>query len=253
LPACRQACILYLDISMNISVIIPAHNEEDSLPHVLSDLPRDKILDIIVVDNASTDKTAEVAIKSGCRLVRESRRGYGQACLSGIAHLRSDTDIVVFLDGDYSDHPEQINRLIDPIVNENIDMTLGSRLLGKREKGAMTPQSYYGNKLACYLMKKFWHAKYTDLGPFRAITFDGLKKLNMSDRNFGWTIEMQIKAMEQNLKVKELPTDYRRRIGTSKISGTIKGTILASYKILWTIFKYKFFRKIQKPRYNDQK
>ncbi len=223
-----------------ISVIIPVFNEEKSLPKVLQDLPRNIINEIIVVDNACTDQTAEIATQAGCRVVHEPKKGYGQACLAGIAALNSETEIIVFIDGDHSDHGEQLELLITPIINEGYDFVIGSRALGQRESGAMTPQAHYGNKLACFLMRLFWNARYTDLGPFRAIKYFALKKLKMIDQNFGWTIEMQIKAVEQDLKIKEVPVDYRRRIGKSKISGTVKGTILAGEKILRTIFKYKF-------------
>jgi len=226
-----------------ISVIIPAFNEEASLPRVIGDLPRSIIQEIIVVDNASTDNTAKVAREHGCTVVSELQRGYGQACLAGISALNPQTKIVVFIDGDRSDHGEQLERIVEPIISGGVDFVIGSRALGTREPGAMTPQAYYGNKLACFLMKIFWNASYTDLGPFRAITFGALKQLRMCDKDFGWTIEMQIKAIENNLTIKEIPVDYRRRIGKSKISGTLKGTILAGEKILRTIFKYKFLKR----------
>jgi len=226
----------------HISVIIPAFNEETSLPKVIGDLPRAMIQEIIVVDNASTDNTAEVARQLGCTVVSELQRGYGQACLAGISALNPNTEVVVFIDGDHSDHGEQLEKIVKPIITQGYDFVIGSRVLGAREPGAMTPQAYYGTKLACFLMKLFWDASYTDLGPFRAITFGALKRLNMVDQDFGWTIEMQIKAIENNLAITEVPVDYRRRIGKSKISGTIKGTLLAGEKILRTIFKYKFFR-----------
>jgi len=222
-----------------ISVIIPAYNEAQSLPKVLKDLPRDILQDIIVVDNASTDKTAFIAEQAGCRVVTENKRGYGRACLKGIAALDPQTQIVVFIDGDYSDHAEQLDRIIKPIVDNGYDFVIGSRALGTREPGAMTPQAFYGNKLACFLMKFFWKVSFTDLGPFRAIKYSALKQLNMCDQDFGWTIEMQIKAIQKRLKITEVPVDYRKRIGKSKISGTAKGTILAGEKILRTIFKYK--------------
>jgi len=231
-----------------ISVIIPAFNEERSLPRVFNDLPRSMIGEIIVVDNASTDRTAEVSKQNGCHVVTELQRGYGRACLAGIDALNPQTEIVVFIDGDRSDHGEQLEKLLEPIVRDGFDFVIGSRALGTREMGAMTPQAFYGNKLACFLMKLFWGIHYSDLGPFRAITYDALQKLNMRDEDFGWTIEMQIKAVEQDLKIKEVPVNYRRRIGKSKISGTLKGTILAGEKILWTIFKYKFFQRKQPPR-----
>jgi len=223
-----------------ISVIIPAFNEELSLPKVIDDLPKDIIQDIIVVNNASTDNTASIARENNCRVVAEPQRGYGKACLTGISALSPQTEIVVFIDGDHSDHGDQLKTIVEPIISQGYDFVIGSRVLGKRESGAMTPQAYFGNKLACFLMKLFWGASYTDLGPFRAIRFQALKQLKMRDQDFGWTIEMQIKAVENNLKIKEIPVDYRRRIGKSKISGTLKGTILAGEKILRTIFRYKF-------------
>lgn len=227
-----------------ISVIIPVFNEEVSLPKVVRDLPRGQLHDIVVVDNASSDRSAAVAAELGCRVVSECRRGYGQACLTGIAALNPDTDIVVFVDGDYSDHPDQLPELLKPILEGNYDFVIGSRALGQREKGAMTPQAHYGNKLACFLMKLFWGVAYTDLGPFRAITYTALKQIQMTDRDFGWTIEMQIRAVEEGIRTTEVPVDYRRRIGTSKISGTVSGTIRAGEKILRTIFKYKFLRPV---------
>jgi len=225
---------------MNVSVIIPAYNEERSIANVIQDLPKDQVFEIIVVDNASTDQTASIARDCGCRVISEPKRGYGQACLTGIGALKPTTDLVVFVDGDYSDHADQLPLLIKPIKEQQFDFVIGSRALGKREKGAMTPQAFWGNKLACFLMRIFFKARYTDLGPFRAITFDALKKIGMTDRDYGWTIEMQIKAIEHGLKITEVPVDYRRRIGKSKISGTVKGTFLAGKKILGTIFKYKF-------------
>jgi len=225
-----------------VSVIIPAFNEEASLPKVIEDIPRDFVREIIVVDNASTDHTAACAKDAGCLVLKEPTKGYGQACLCGIKDLNPKTDIVVFLDADYSDHAEQMERLLRPIIEEDYDLVIGSRSMGKREVGAMTPQAYYGNKLACFLMRLFWGVQYTDLGPFRAIKTEALKKLDMRDKNFGWTIEMQIKAVDQGLKILEVPVDYRCRIGKSKISGTFKGTLLAGEKILRTIFKYKFAR-----------
>ena len=227
----------------NISVIIPAFNEEASLPKVIGDLPCAIIQEIIVVDNASTDDTASVARQLGCTVVSELQRGYGRACLAGISALNPQTEIVVFIDGDHSDHGEQLEKIVEPIIAQGYDFVIGSRALGVKESGAMTPQAHYGNKLACFLMKLFWDASYTDLGPFRAITFRALKQLRMSDQDFGWTIEMQIKAIENNLTITEVPVDYRRRIGKSKISGTLKGTVLAGEKILRTIFKYKLIKE----------
>ncbi len=223
-----------------ISLIIPVYNEEESLPKVLKDIPAGLVGDIIVVNNNSTDQTVLVARENGARVIFEGQRGYGKACLTGISALSEDTDIVVFCDGDYSDHPEQMEKIINPIVQGDADFVIGSRALGIQEKGAMTPQATYGNILACFLMNLFWGFKYTDLGPFRAISYSALKKLHMCDEDFGWTIEMQIKAIKQNLRIVEVPVDYRKRVGKSKISGTVKGTFLAGEKILRTIFKYKF-------------
>lgn len=231
-----------------ISVIIPAYNEETSLGKVLADLPQDQIQEVIVVNNNSTDRTATIAHDAGAKVINEPQRGYGQACLTGIAALNRATTIVVFIDGDYSDHGEQMPKLIQPIENDQADMIIGSRTLGQREKGSMTPQAYWGNKLACFLMHQFWKYRYTDLGPFRAIRYEALKELNMSDKDFGWTIEMQIKAITHGLRIQEIPVDYRCRIGKSKISGTIVGTMLASKKILQTIFKYKFLNQTPSQR-----
>jgi glycosyltransferase involved in cell wall biosynthesis len=227
-----------------ISVLIPALNEEKSLPLVLGDLPRELVTDILVVDNGSADRTAEVAQAGGARVVKESERGYGSACLRGLKELacRSEgpPDIVVFLDADYSDHPDELPALVKPILDDTHDMVLGSRLAGNREAGAMPPQSVWGNRLACWLMKILFRARYTDLGPFRAIRWSALESLGMCDRNFGWTVEMQIKAVRQGLRTCEVPVSYRRRIGVSKISGTVSGTIKAGYKILYLIAKYGF-------------
>jgi hypothetical protein len=219
----------------SIAVIIPAFNEEPSIAKVLAAIPS-WVDDVIVVDNGSTDATAEIARSHRARVISEPRRGYGSACLAGMAAL-SDPDIVVFLDGDYSDYPEQMDRLVGPIIRGEADMVIGSRVLGQRQPGALTPQAVFGNWLACALMRWFWRASYTDLGPFRAISLASLKKLDMQDRNYGWTVEMQVKAARHGLRVREAPVDYRRRIGKSKVSGTVKGVIGAGTKILFTIFK----------------
>jgi glycosyltransferase involved in cell wall biosynthesis len=219
-----------------IVVIIPAYNEEESLPKVLADIP-DFVDEIIVANNGSTDNTAEVAKKFGATVVNENERGYGAACLKAINSIhRENLFIVVFLDGDYSDFPEEMNYVVYPIIEDDFDMVIGSRMTGKREKGALLPQAIFGNWLASFLIKLFWDYKFTDLGPFRAIKYSSLLQLNMQDRNFGWTVEMQIKAAKQKLKATEVPVSYRKRIGKSKVTGTIKGSAKASIKILYLIF-----------------
>jgi len=226
----------------DIDVIIPAYNEAASIGHVIADIPRDWVREIVVCNNASTDDTAAVARAAGATVVDQPRPGYGSACLAGIAYLSAkpvaeQPAIVVFLDGDYSDHPEELPHLVRPIMEENYDLVIGSRALGQIENGAMQPQQIFGNWLATTLIRLFYAYEFTDLGPFRAIGWQQLLALNMSDPDFGWTVEMQVKAAKQKLKCKEVPVTYRRRIGVSKVSGTIRGTILAGHKILWTIFK----------------
>lgn len=223
-----------------IDIIIPAYNEEESIPLVLRDIPKSLVREIIVCNNNSTDNTAQVAQATGATVIDAPQKGYGSACLKGMEHIKSKArqpDIIVFLDGDYSDHPEELPKLIAPILNEGIDMVIGSRALGNLEKGAMQPQQIFGNWLATTLIKLFYKYEFTDLGPFRAICYDKLMALEMSDPDFGWTVEMQVKAAKYGMKCTEVPVNYRHRIGVSKISGTIKGTILAGHKILWTIFK----------------
>jgi glycosyltransferase involved in cell wall biosynthesis len=220
-----------------ISVIIPAYNEENSIGRVLNDLPKEKLKEIIVVNNASTDNTAEVARINGATVVEERRRGYGAACLRGISVV-SDSDIVVFVDGDYSDYPEELDQLIKPITENRADFVLGSRMIYPESREALLPQARYGNKLATFLIYIFFGYRFTDLGPFRAIRFDSLKQINMVDTDFGWTVEMQIKAIKNNLRIEEIPVHYRKRIGISKITGTISGTFKAGVKIMYTIFKY---------------
>lgn len=231
-----------IDLSL-VTVVIPAYNEEASLPLVLGDLPQ--VGRVIVVDNASTDATAEVAARHGACVVREPCRGYGSACLRGLAEIARQVNkgeeaprIVVFLDADYSDHPNLLPQLVSPLFAGQAEFILGSRLLGEREPGAMPPQSVYGNRLACFLMRWLFGARYTDLGPFRAIDYLALCRLGMTDRNFGWTVEMQIKATHAGLRILEIPVPYRRRIGASKISGTVSGTLKAGGKILYLIGKY---------------
>ena len=222
-----------------ISVIIPVFNEQDAIEKVIGDIPSHLPAEIIVVDNGSTDQTAKLAAAMGARIVRENRRGYGSACLAGIA-ATNNPDIVVFLDGDYSDHPNEMPDLIAPILENRADLVIGSRVLGNSEPGALMIQARFGNRLATSLIKILFGVSYTDLGPFRAIRYRALMDLNMRDKTFGWTVEMQVKAAKQALKIQEVPVSYRKRIGVSKITGTIEGTLKAGWKILFTIFKYRF-------------
>ena len=224
-----------------ISVIIPAFNEQDSIAKVIRDIPSDWVDEIIVVNNNSSDRTADSAKIAGATVLNENKKGYGRACLKGIDYaLQKKTEIIVFLDGDYSDYPNQLPSIVDPILTKNMDMVIGSRALGKREKGSMTIPQIFGNWLATRLMLVFYGAKFTDLGPFRAIKVEALRRLKMSDKTYGWTIEMQIKAAKYKLNFCEVPVDYRNRIGVSKVSGTVKGTIMAGIKIIFAVFKYKF-------------
>lgn len=225
----------------NIVVIIPAFNEENSVGNVLKEIPKELVSEVIVVNNNSNDNTKLNAQKGGATVLDEKRQGYGYACLMGIAYVTEKNpkpDIVVFIDADYSDYPEEMRELIKPIIEQDYDMVIGSRALGKRERGSMTPQQVFGNKLATSLMKFLYGIKYTDLGPFRAIKFDKLLELEMRDTTYGWTVEMQLKAAKKKMKVTEVPVNYRRRIGFSKVSGTVKGTIMAGYKIITTLLKY---------------
>lgn len=225
---------------MKVSVVIPVFNERDSLPLVVRDIPAAAVSEIVVVDNASTDGTESVARLLPVRLIREERRGYGSACLAGVAALRPDPpDVLVFLDGDYSDHPEEMPLLLKAI-EEGADLVIGSRALGRAEAGALLPQARFGNRLACWLILLLYGHRYTDLGPFRAVRWSAYERLGMEDTNFGWTCEMQVKALRQGLKVAEVPVSYRRRVGVSKITGTVSGTLRAGYKILWTIARYGF-------------
>ena len=231
---------------MKISVVIPAFNEEKSIPYVLNDIPNFVNL-IIVCDNSSTDKTSEIAKNMGAKVVFEEKKGYGNACLKAISYLRNLKDkpkIVVFIDGDYSDDPKQMKKIVDPIFYEGYDLVLGARTKSLRDKNSMTAHQIFGNWLACFLMRIFFNSRFKDLGPFRAITWDKLMQLDMRDKSFGWTIEMQIKALIKNYKYKEIGVKYKKRIGKSKISGTLVGSILAGKKILYLIFKYYLKKKI---------
>lgn len=228
---------------MKISVIIPALDEELSIARVLADLPRERLQEVIVVDNGSRDATAARAAAAGARVVAEPERGYGAACLAGIAALRPDCELVVFLDADYSDHPDELPLLTAPIEADTADLVIGSRIRGNAEPGALLPQARFGNTLACFLMRCLFGFRYSDLGPFRAIRRAALDRIGMCDRNFGWTVEMQIKALQHRLRIQEIPVSYRKRKGVSKITGTLSGTLRAGYKILWTIFVYGVLRR----------
>ncbi len=225
-----------------IVVIIPAFNEEKSIGNVLKDIPKDWVREIIVCNNNSTDQTAAVATQFGATVVHQTNKGYGNACLKGIEYIlqkpeREQPEIVVFIDADYSDHPEELPTLVLPILEQDMDLVIGSRALGNMQSGAMQPQQIFGNWLATNLIKLFYNYSFTDLGPFRAIKYNKLLKLDMQDKNFGWTVEMQVKAAKMKFKTTEVPVTYRRRIGVSKVSGTVRGSFMAGYKILWTIFK----------------
>lgn len=229
-------------IKQNIKVIIPAFNEEDSITNVVNDIPS-IVNEVIVVSNNSTDKTEENAAKAGASVLKEPRKGYGYACLKGmdyVAQQKELPDIIVFLDGDYSDYPEQLTEIVDPILQKDIDLVIGARVKELRASGSMTPQQVFGNWLATFLMKLFFGAKFTDLGPFRAIKYKKLLDLEMEDKTYGWTVEMQLKALKKQFSYVEVPVKYRNRIGVSKVSGTVKGSIFAGVKILGWIFKYSF-------------
>ncbi len=224
-------------------VIIPALNEERSIGRVIGDIPQDLVTEIVVVNNGSTDSTARVASSSGATVIEEERRGYGQACLAGIDYIKNSSylpDIIVFLDADYSDYPQEIKELVFPITEGGYDLVIGSRTIGERQKGALLPQALVGNYIATRLIKLFYRVDFTDLGPFRAIRYDKLLSLDMRDKTFGWTVEMQVKAAKNGLRCTEVPVSYRKRIGTSKITGTVAGSVMAGVKIIWMIFRQLF-------------
>jgi glycosyltransferase involved in cell wall biosynthesis len=225
-----------------IMVIIPAFNEGNSIVKVINDIPKDLVGEIVVVNNGSNDSTERKARAAGATVLSEDRKGYGFACLRGIDYAKSKTElekpnIIVFLDGDYTDDPQEMEKLVKPILESDYDLVVGSRSLGRRENGAMLPQAIIGNAIATKLINYFYGAWFTDLGPFRAIKCEKLLELNIEDKTFGWTAEMQVKAAKKGLKYFEVPVSYRRRIGVSKITGTLSGTIKAGFKILWTIFR----------------
>jgi glycosyltransferase involved in cell wall biosynthesis len=225
---------------VDIKVIIPAFNEADSIAHVIKELPK-TVSEIIVVNNNSTDDTVTNAEKAGATVLTEERRGYGYACLCGLDYITNKSkapDIIVFIDGDYSDYPEELDKVIAPILERNLDFVVGVRKKSLREEGSMTPQQIFGNWLATFLMRLFFGAKFTDLGPFRAIKYEKLKELEMQDKTYGWTVEMQLKILKKKMTYTEVPVRYKKRIGVSKVSGTVKGSIFAGIKILGWIFKY---------------
>lgn len=231
-----------MTVFANIAVLIPAYNEENAIGKVVAALPKAYLKTIVVINNNSNDQTAIVAKEAGAVVLDEPQQGYGAACLRGMAYLKTlkeQPDIVVFIDADYSDYPEELPQLVAPILERDVAMVIGSRALGKKERGSMTPQQLFGNWLATRLIKWFYGVTFTDLGPFRAIKYESLMRLKMQDRTYGWTVEMQVKAAKQKMRVEEIPVSYRVRVGQSKISGTIKGTILAGYKIITTIFKHR--------------
>ena len=224
----------------DIKVIIPAINEGGSIGLVVSEIP-DHVSEIVVVDNGSEDDTVANAEKAGATVITENRKGYGFACLRGLNYIseRSKTpDIIVFIDGDYSDYPEELDKIVAPILENDIDFVVGARKKSLREPGSMTPQQVFGNQLATFLMRLFFRSNFTDLGPFRAIKYEKLKELRMQDTTYGWTVEMQLKILRKKMSYIEVPVRYKRRIGVSKVSGTVKGTIFAGIKILGWIFKY---------------
>ncbi|MCX2679924.1 glycosyltransferase family 2 protein [Galbibacter sp. EGI 63066] len=226
----------------SIKVIIPAYNEEASITSVIRDIP-EMVDEVIVVNNRSTDKTEKVAKQAGATVLNEHRKGYGYACLKGMEYIADQDkrpEVVVFLDGDYSDYPEELPKLVAPILEDDVDLVIGARTKVLRAKNSMTPQQVFGNWLATTLMRLFFKANFTDLGPFRAIKYKKLLSLEMEDETYGWTVEMQLKAIKKGLKYVEVPVKYRNRIGVSKVSGTVKGTIMAGIKILGWIFKYSF-------------
>lgn len=228
-----------------IKVIIPAFNEEKSIANVIAEIP-DFVEEIVVVNNNSIDQTAQVATKAGASVLTEKSKGYGYACLKGIDYLSQKDktpDILVFIDGDFSDFPQELTKVIQPIIDDSVDFVVGARVKELRASGSLTPQQVFGNWLACFLMKILYQSSFTDLGPFRAIRWETLENLKMSDKTYGWTIEMQLKVLRQKISYQEVPVSYKKRIGVSKVSGTVKGTIFAGVKIIGWIFKHYLSKK----------
>lgn len=229
--------------NVRTDLIIPAYNEEASIGQVIDEVPRHLVREILVCNNASTDRTAAVAAAAGATVVPAPDPGYGNACLAGLAYSANReagelSEVVAFVDGDLSDYPAQLDRILEPIRQQQADLVIGSRALGQRQAGAMLPHQIFGNWLATTLIRWFWGVRFTDLGPFRAVTRQALERLEMQDRDFGWTVEMQVKAAKLGLRCVEVPVDYRARAaGKSKVSGSLKNSFLAGHKILYTIFK----------------
>jgi glycosyltransferase involved in cell wall biosynthesis len=231
---------------VRVDAVIPAFNEERVVGEVVASIPRPPVDRVVVADNNSRDATAAVAAAAGAIVVPASRQGYGSACLAGLAWLRANgpPDVVVFLDADGSDHPEELPLLLAPIADGSADLVIGSRVLGRRERGALLPQARAGNLVACALIALLYGHRYTDLGPFRAVRWEALERLGMGDPDFGWTAEMQVKALREHLRVRDVPVSYRRRVGVSKITGTLSGTLRAGYKILWTVMRHAGSRRL---------
>jgi glycosyltransferase involved in cell wall biosynthesis len=225
------------DGQARVALIIPALNEERSIGRALEEIPAGVYSQILVVDNGSTDQTAAIARAHGATVLREPRRGYGSACLRGLRSLDPSTDVVVFMDADCSDVPREAAALIQPILDDRADLVIGSRTVGAGEPGSLAPHQRFGNRLATALIRLFYHHRYTDLGPFRAIRASSLRAVAMRDPGYGWTIEMQIKALKKGLRVAEAPVSYRRRIGQSKISGNLRASLAAGAKILWMVLR----------------
>ena len=234
-------------------LIIPALNEEPAIGVTLARIPPGLYAEIIVADNGSRDRTAEIARQAGATVVTEPRRGYGSACLRAMASLPADADVVVFMDADSSDDPREAASLLAPIYSGRADFVLGSRTLGKAEKGSLQPHQRFGNVLATFLIRILFGYHYTDLGPFRAIRLDALRQLDMQDRNYGWTIEMQIKAVRHKLRIEEIPVSYKNRIGVSKVSGNLKASVLAGVKILWTVLRLASERQVKSQKSSGRK
>lgn len=224
---------------MKISIVIPTLNEEEAIGDVVRAVPQDKVVEIVVVDNGSTDDSANQASLAGARVVREPRRGYGYACLAGAKAVK-DTDVIVFLDGDRSDNPEQLEKIASPVLDKRADLVIGSRIKGKLDKGSMPFHGRLGNQFIVFLLRMLYGVKISDIGSFRAIRAQSLFDLNMEQMTYGWPVEMVVKAACKGFQIQSVPIHYRKRLGESKVSGTLKGTILATYYMFLVPLKYLF-------------